>query len=73
MTVGQWVEALGRVQSIRQELGPDVPMWEQMVHTQELNPGGITLLEPKVGPPLQGNQVAKPLKLKSWIKEVSTG
>lgn len=34
------------------ELGPDVVLWEAVVHTQILDPGRKPLIQPQVGPPL---------------------
>ena len=43
------------------ELRPHVPFREQMVHRQEFDPGGKPLVEPQMGPPLHGDEVAEPL------------
>lgn len=39
---------------------PNIVLRETVIHSQIHNPRGKALIQPKVGPPLHGNQVAEP-------------
>lgn len=56
------VEFSSGIESLREELGPDLPAGKEVVHAQELDPRRVALLQPKVSPPLYSYQVAEPLK-----------
>jgi len=42
------------------DLGPYVPLLEKVVDCEVPHPGGESLVEPEIGPPLHGDEVAKP-------------
>ena len=45
----------------RDELLPNLPLGKEVVNGQPADPGGETLVQPQVGPPLHGHIVAEPL------------
>ena len=53
--VGEGVQTEGTGVLSAEEVGPYLKFWVGVVNTQVLNPGGKTLIEPKVGPPLHGH------------------
>ena len=42
------------------DLSPYVPLLEKVVDCEVSHPGGESLVEPEIGPPLHGDEVAKP-------------
>ena len=52
MAVIQRIQVQGAGVVGRNKLGPDVVLWEAMVHTQILNPWCKAFIKPQMGPPL---------------------